>query len=347
MHADEFGEILLARSDRFPQPPGPASKLGRQLLVGRIGSGAGHVGARRRILATCYFLIDIQKLAFNTLRTLLSVFAYRVGGGHRCGFHPMSRSLVLCSAAVGAFNLFGAPPVLGSQPADAAAAHAAVAAAPELNRKTVHLGTHQVTYIRITPPQLPRLPVQPAPPPRELTPEDQAAEDARAAKTYEQLSFTCMVYVGSPTVTELTWWHEGKRHRAWSNVDFRHLTQLGHLETETHVFSWFPFVSDAAVADIPVAERPAELSLFTAADPAPTYFFEGSEEEMAEVAGTLRGLDYLHAYYQLHREQLAADHAKRMQEAALYEARAAELAKNPPKPPDTVIHFWKVPSAVP
>ncbi len=223
----------------------------------------------------------------------------------------------------------------------------ALEVAPELSRKVVHLGTHKITYIRITPPQLPRMPVAPVVPAREPTAEELAAEEAYAAKIYEHLGLTCMVYVGTPTVTELTWWHEGKRHRAWSNADFRLLTQLGHLETETHVFSWFSFVSEAVVADIPVAERPAEFTLFSASDTAPEYYFEGTEADMIATANTLLSLDYMHAYYELHREQLATEHAQRMQDAALHEARGAELAKNSPKRPDTVIRFWKAPAAAP
>jgi hypothetical protein len=143
----------------------------------------------------------------------------------------------------------------------------------ELSRKTVNLGTHKATYIRITPPQLPPLPAKPAPVFRELTPEEKAEEEAQAAKTHEPLGFSCTVYVGTPTVTELVWWSDGKPYRAWSNVNFQHLTQLTHLETATHIFSWFPMVVEIPIDQIPPEDRPAQFALFKADDNTPTYYF--------------------------------------------------------------------------
>lgn len=261
-------------------------------------------------------------------------------GCHGWSFAPFSHSLHMPRLPLlfPAFVALLLPAVIRAE----SNAPATLTVATELACKVVDFGTHRVTYIRIVPPQLPPLPIQPPPPPKEPTAEEQAAEDARAAKIYQDLGISGMVYVGTPTVTELTWWKEGKRYRAWSNVNFQHLTQITELETETHVFAWFPILSDLPQAEIPPESRPPELSLFTAADTTPAYFFEGTEAEMAEEAGTLLGLDYLHAYYQLHRDKLAADYAKRMEEVAIHEAHAAELAKNPPKPPDTVIHFWKM-----
>ncbi len=217
-------------------------------------------------------------------------------------------------------------------------------AVTELVRKTVNLGTHKVTYIRITPPQLPTIPQPPPAPVTQPTPEQIAEDEGRAAKTYEQLSVSVTVYRGTsdtPTVSDLNWWHEGKRYQAWSNVDFRLLSQVTQLETATHVFAWFPFIGEGSVAELPTDQRPAGLSLFTKADTTSHYFVEGTEEDLEAVAGTLAGLDYFHAYYQINRENLAADYAQRMAEA---EARAAELAKSPPKPVNTTIHFWKMPT---
>jgi hypothetical protein len=248
----------------------------------------------------------------------------------------------LCSCAVGLITLLLSSVSSGREPLDALPTEKPVT---ELSRKTVDLGTHKVTFIRITPPRLPVLPTPPviavAPPSAKQLAED----EARAAKTYEQLSATVTVYPGAgerPTVSDLTWWHEGKRYQAWSNIDFRLLTQIPELETETHVFSWFPFVSEGSVEEIPVAERPTGLSLFTLADTTPQYYLEGSVEEIAPIEGTLHGLDYLHAYYQLHHARLTSEYAERLAVAA---AQEAELAKNLPRPMDTVIHFWKASAA--
>jgi hypothetical protein len=224
---------------------------------------------------------------------------------------------------------------------------AVLAAAPELSRKTVDLGTHTATYIRIAPPALPTLPADVALPAAAApSAEEAAAEAARAAKTQVELSPSCTVYVnvGHPTITELIWWSEGRRRRAWSNVNFLHLTRSKALETSTHVVWWAPMVSESSVEGISTAELPAGFSLFTSADTAPVYFFEGDESDMATEADTLFALDLLHAYYELHRERLAAEHAQIAAEAA---ARAAELESNPPIPPDTVIHFWRAPAPAP
>lgn len=221
-------------------------------------------------------------------------------------------------------------------------APAALASATELARKVVDLGTHKITYVRITPPALPSLPVQPLIPAAAPSAEELAAQELRAAKAHGNLTVTGVVYVGSPTVTELTWTNDdGQSFRAWSNVDFRLLTQLRDIETENHVFMWFPFISEASVEEIPPESRPAGLSLFTVTDIAPEYFFEGTDEDMGKAAVTLAGLDYLHAYFQLNRARLAEDYTRRMAEAA---AREEELKRNPPKPVDTVIHFWKNPA---
>lgn len=221
-----------------------------------------------------------------------------------------------------------------------------VATAPALATKVVDHGSHTVTYVRITPPALPALP-QPPTPVTQPTPEQLAEDEARAAKTYEHLSVSVTVYRGTgdtPTVSDLNWWHEGKRYQAWSNVDFRLLSQVTHLETETHIFAWFPFIGEVLMTEIPEEQRPAGLSLFTTADTTPHYFIEGTEEDLEAVASTLAGLDYFHAYYQLHRQRLATAYAEHLAAAAAHEA---ELAKNPPRPANTTIHFWKMPAPSP
>lgn len=213
----------------------------------------------------------------------------------------------------------------------------------ELARKVVDRGHHKITYIRITPPKLPALPVPPPAPVTAPTPEVLAAMAAREAKTYVQLSVWATVYSGSgnrPTVSDLNWWHEGKRYQAWSNADFRLLAQVSEIETETHVYGWMPFSSEGSIEGVAAADLPAGFSLFTPTDVSPQYYFEGTAEDMEPVADTLTGLDYFHAYYQLHHTRLAEEYARQMAEAA---AHAEELAKNPPPPRrDTVIHFWPV-----
>lgn len=220
---------------------------------------------------------------------------------------------------------------------------AALSAAPRLARKVVDLGTHKLTYVRIAAPALPARPEPPPSPTPEPTPEEQAAEDARAAKTHVQLLLSVTVYPGNgdtPTISDLNWWKDGRRHQVWSNIDFRVFSPFRDLETPTHVFSWFPGIGEGSIHGLSAAELPAGFSRFTTAD-AVGYCFEGEAADAETVADTLLGLDYFHAYYDLHREALLADYARRQAEAA---AREAERRKNPPKPVSTTIHFWKNPA---
>lgn len=208
----------------------------------------------------------------------------------------------------------------------------------ELMRSVVDLGSHKVTYIRVTPPQL-------------LTPVDEqtvpaspqapsSAEEQQSARPCIELSVTGIVYVGPPAVTELTWWEEGRFFRAWSNVDFRLLAQPRVLETEEQIISWTPIISDGAEDDLPLANSPAGLALFTTDETAPEFFFQGTEADMASTSATLAGLDYLHAYYQIHRARLAEDYTINEKEAAAKQARLAAEKAAPRM--DEKVYFWKI-----
>jgi len=226
------------------------------------------------------------------------------------------------------------------------AVHGASVAIPqqvtELARRVVAADTHKITYIRIRPPSLPLLP--PPPTPRPLTTEEQSTLARLAEKSYVTLNITATVYLGGICpVTKLRWRDANGELSfvAWSNVDFRHLTQIHQFETENTVYAWFPFVDEIVLAEWP-SDQPQPI-------PADLQFAPGFCEYYlnAETAGLkseetiLAGLDYLHAYAQLNATQLKADFELRLAEAA---AREKRLREHPPKTPDTVIHFWPVQS---
>lgn len=253
--------------------------------------------------------------------------------------HAQLRS---CSVGVFTFflSVFGGTPALLGDPLIASVEKPIV----ELSHKVVDFGTHQLTYIRIAPPQLPNLPKQLPVPSGSPTPEQLAADEALAAKPYEQLTLSVTVYVSAPpgrTISELVWWQDGRWYRAWSNADFRLLSQLSQLETADRVFGWFPFVGEIDATGLSSEELPAGRLLFDEADSLPHYFVEGPLTDAETTSVTLDGLDHLHAYYQVHRESLAEAHARLVAHNA---ALAAELERNPPRPQDTVIHFWKTPA---
>lgn len=208
----------------------------------------------------------------------------------------------------------------------------------EMSRKTVILDDHKVTLIRVRPPVLPKAP--PPPPPRDLTPEEQATAERMAEKEYVTLSVSGTVYLtGKQPVTELRWRDETGELSfvAYSNADLRYLTQLSNLETKTTVYSWFPFVDAWNLAEWPADQKspiPRGLN-FSATET--EYFVDARATDLKSQEATLAGLDYLHAYYQLHYTELKADFEKREAENA---ERERELRENPPKTPDATLRWW-------
>lgn len=211
----------------------------------------------------------------------------------------------------------------------------------ELDPKLAVNAAKAVTLVRIRPPQLSKSP--PPPPPVPLSATLQQHVDTLDVREHVVLNLTATVYLfGEQTITELRWRNEetgNLEYVAYSNADFRLLTQLHKLETETTVYSWFPFVSAYTLADWSEASAvrsalPAGLS-FNSADV--EFFVEAGVKDMAEHEATLAGLDYLHAYYQLHYAELRSAHEKQEAENA---AREEELGQNPPITSDATLRWW-------
>lgn len=208
----------------------------------------------------------------------------------------------------------------------------------EVGRKVIVADGHTVTLIRVRPPALPKLPAQPAPPPASA--EEQATSERYARKGHAMLNVSVTVYLGGKTpVTEIRWRSESgeTEYRAWSNVDFRYLAQLPSIETEETVYSWFPFIDQCDLKDWPADQKfpiPAGIN-FSPSEA--EYFIDSRTKESKDQEVTLAGLDYLHAYYQINYADLKAGYEKRQAEN---EERERQLRENPPKKPDTVIHFW-------
>jgi hypothetical protein len=214
----------------------------------------------------------------------------------------------------------------------------------EVTRKEVRLGDHTVTLIRVRPPALPKVVPAPTAASRPLTAEEKAYEERVAKKAYATLSLSATVYLGGPApVTELRWRNESGdiEYRAWSNVDFRYLTQLTQLETDSTVYAWFPFVADCDLAGLPADEKPALPAGLDFSRTEAEYVVEARADGLQGQETTLAGLDYLHAYYQLNYADLKADYEKR---EALNAAEAETLRKNPPRTPDATLRFWPVKS---
>lgn len=206
----------------------------------------------------------------------------------------------------------------------------------EIARKVKQFADHTVTIIKVQPPTLPAAPApKPAPEPTEA---ERAMIARRATKTFETLTVTATVFIGTKrTVTELTWTIDEKKYRAFSNADFRLLTQLVDIETDTSVFSWFPFVS--AVEGEPDTTNAAALNQLAASGSKVDYVMEGDEQAKKANATTFDALDYLHAHYQVNQAELMTAWLKREAEAEENERKRAETP-----PPSPVIRYWPTPA---
>ena len=240
-----------------------------------------------------------------------------------------------CSLRLGLLALLTwSLPAAAQTPAMAAKADDAsiiLSRAPALSRRTVTMGDHKMTLVRIKAPRLPKLPVVPQTPP---SAEALATEARRATKTYDCATFTATVYAGP--VTEIIWQSgEGDRtFRAYSNIDFLNLWGLSEIETDTAVLSWWclPFDYSGEEIDLPLRKKLRLSPKFS------EYVVDATEEEMAASPEAFAVLDAIHAYYDGHRRELIA---ARQQREAAEEARAAELLLHPPVTPDETVYFWK------
>lgn len=95
-----------------------------------------------------------------------------------------------------------------------------------LSRSTVTEGERTVTYVRIRPPALPPRPVPTRAPAGEPSAADLTEWARLEAKPHLNLALSAVVHIGPPVVTELRWRSAGREWVAWSNVDFRLLSQL-------------------------------------------------------------------------------------------------------------------------
>jgi hypothetical protein len=215
----------------------------------------------------------------------------------------------------------------------------------EVARKSFNLGDHKLTVIRVRRPNLPLLPTPSAPPP--LTADQQATSDRLAKKSYVSLNLSVIVYLGSPTVTELRWHDDAgtQEYRAWSNADFRYLAQVPFIETEATVYQLQPlmFLEAYAPTDFPAGQKPPIPDGLGLSTTEAEYVVDSSGKDWPSQETTLTGLDYLHAYYQLHYADLKASCEKAQADS---DAREKELREHPPVKPDTTLRFWPIQSRI-
>jgi len=200
--------------------------------------------------------------------------------------------------------------------------------------KTVTAGDHNITFVRITPPVLPQLPAPIVPPPSAA---EQALAQERAGKTFAIVAFSAVVFPGP--VTELSWQHDGRTYRAYSNVDFRLLTNVSELETSDSVYT---LIFAANLAD-PTTDKTAAPLLATlpfSPDHA-EYVLANPAADLQRDDPTPAAITALQTYYDLNQAGLLADYARRAAAAAANQSKPQ--AAPVPKPHSTVF-FWPIQS---
>ena len=199
-----------------------------------------------------------------------------------------------------------------------------------LVRRSVRVGDHRMTVVRIRAPRLPKLPPALQTPP---SADDLATEARRAMKTEAYASFSLLLYPGP--ITEITWQYGERTYRAYSSIDFRYMEGLSEIETDTAIFSWFGLPPLEQGEDGLAPELRKRLGL------RPTYVeyvVDSTKTEMEAVPEAFAVLDAIHTYYEANRRQLAVAYGQRQAER---DAREAYRLAHPPVVPDTTVYLWK------
>jgi len=162
------------------------------------------------------------------------------------------------------------------------------------------------------------------------------------------VGFHATVYRESGRVigSEVSLWHEGAKHRFWTNLDFRLLRVVGSFERGNRHYSYFGFVEK--VARSTEAERSRRAADFGARYESrwttPPVTFAADATEYVWIGGaegvpgaTVRAAEDLLAHMA---ENRGALETARRNAARLGEARRKQREANPPQPEDTVINFY-------
>jgi hypothetical protein len=139
------------------------------------------------------------------------------------------------------------------------------------------------------------------------------------------------------TMTELSWQHDGLNFRAYSNVDFRLLSNVPEVETADAVYSFF-FVPDLADLTTATAEEKSAAKLKFSPDHA-QYVLVNPVTDLKPDDLTLPAIAALLTYYDRNQAGLLADYARREAASA---ASERQLRAHPPVTPDGTVFFWSI-----
>ena len=219
-----------------------------------------------------------------------------------------------------------------------------------ISTEIIDANGQKITIQEVQPQELEPLPEPP--PPRILTPEEQATrEAARAARLaargeHRNLMLSCTVYDGEKTM--IRWNSQGKQpiesYTAWSNVNFHYFNAINRFKKNATTYSFFFGVGDIDTAKMTAlhARRgktytpPTIPALPADATTEPNFIVTEGNPSPAD----LEPIHGLHEVFQQHHADLIAEYQRLK---VLREKEAAARAANPPDPkPDIIIQHWKI-----
>ena len=219
-----------------------------------------------------------------------------------------------------------------------------------ISTKVIMADGQKITIQKVQPQELEPLPEPP--PPRVLTPEEQATRDAaRAARVaargaYRNLMFSCTVYDGEKTM--IRWCSQGRQpveyFTAWSNVNFHYFNSLGRFKKNDTTYTLMFGIGDTDTAKM--TSLYARRNAVYTPPVIPTLPEDATEEPSYVVTQgnpTPADLEPLIGLHELYKEHHAAMVAEYQRLKIIREQEAAERAANPPNPkPDIIIQHWTI-----
>jgi hypothetical protein len=219
-----------------------------------------------------------------------------------------------------------------------------------ISTEIIDANGQKITIQEVQPQELEPLPVPP--PPRILTPEEQASrEAARAARlaargAYRHLMFSCTVYDGEKTM--IRWCSQDRQSveyfTAWSNVNFHYFNSLGRFKKNDTTYSLMFGIGDTDTAKM--ASLYARRNAVYTPPVIPTLPVDATVEPSYVVTQgnpTPADLEPIVGLHELYKEHHAAMVAEYQRLKVLRAQEAATRAANPPDPkPDIIIQHWKI-----
>jgi hypothetical protein len=219
-----------------------------------------------------------------------------------------------------------------------------------ISTKVIIRDGQKFTIQKVQPQDLEPLPEPP--PPRILTPEEQATRDAaRAARLaargkHRHLMISCTVYDGEKTM--IRWCSQGRQpveyFIAWSNVNFHYFDSLGRFKKNDTTYTLMFGIGDTDTAKM--TSLYARRNAVYTPPVMPELPADATEEPNFVVTQgnpTPADLEPIVGLHELYKEHHAAMIAEYQRLKLLREQEAAERAANPPDPkPDIIIQHWTI-----